>query len=203
MKTQTLILLAVQAFAFAFIGCGGDVTETKPAPADCSLDPAGAPFTFTINNTGTRMLRLAYGCGSNFPISLATSHGTLGIGEETAEFCGVNCEIVYKGNSNFGCSDCGPGYGDDLSPGKTATIQWDRRVYQSHTAPTSCGTQDPNQNQCALGLLVKETMVTGTLNVCTDTSMGTSGDGYCGTDFLDPIPITIDLSQSSAVIDVK
>lgn len=196
---KTIAFFAASSLALLLsAACGG---ETTPPP-DCSIDAPGKNFTFTINNTGTRNLRLAYGCGTNYPITLTTTHGTLGIGAETAEFCGTSCDAVYKGYINFGCSDCGPGYGADLGPGASATIQWDRRVYQHHTAPMACSGNESG-NDCALGMLVTETTVSGTLSVCNDGSMTTPGDGYCSTDNLEPFPFTLDLSKDSISVDVQ
>jgi hypothetical protein len=200
MKIRNLVVMLCAALSLA--ACGGNVSEIKATPAECPLDPAGSAFTFIINNTGTRMLRLAYGCGSALPITLNTSHGNLGIGEESAEACGVPCESVYQGNPNFGCSDCGPGYGASLGPGQSAMIQWDRRVFQKHSAPPACSGLETS-NECALGLLLKESMVSGMLGICTDGAMGTSGDGYCSSDFIESLPIHVDLSKDSLSIDVQ
>lgn len=81
-------------------------------------------------------------------------------------------------------------------------IQWDRRVFQKHSAPQACSGNETS-NECALGLLVKESMVSGTLGICTDGAMGTPGDGYCGSDFIESLPIQVDLSKDSLSIDVQ
>ena len=188
---------SISMMALLLSSCGSDV-EKPPAAVDCSLDPSGAPFTFTFTNSGPRILRLAYGCGGSLPVRLVTSHGELSIGTGV-DSCELGCEVVYAGTAGFGCSDCGPGYGAPLGPGEMATIMWDRRVYEAHTVPVACASE-ATTNTCALGLLVKETApVTGTLRVCTD--MDEFADGFCTTS--EDIPINVDLSKDSATIDVK
>lgn len=202
MLPRLLFHLAPGSFALVLAAaCGSSVDkdDPTPTPVDCSIDAPGETFSFTVTNTGTRMLRLAYGCGQSLPVLLETSHGTLQIGPGV-DLCEFTCDPVYKGKPNPGCSDCGPGYGADLGPGMSATMQWDRRVYEEHTAPKACSGSEFG-NDCALGHLVKETSVKGTLNLCTETMSG--ANGYCLPDALEPVAITVDLTKTSATIEVQ
>jgi hypothetical protein len=84
----------------------------------------------------------------------------------------------------------------------TATIGWDRRVFVAHEAPAECSGNDTG-NGCALGLAVEPgSVTTGVLTVCTDTST-TPGGGYCSEADTEHVPITVDLNQSAADIDVQ
>ncbi len=165
-------------------GTGGE----GGAPPSCEIDAPGQSFDFVITNTGMRDLFLVYGCGGHLPIELETIDGVVGIGPGQADYCEVSCDTVYDGYQNWGCSDCGPGYGDTLNAGATVNISWDRRVYVEHVAPASC-TGNADGNNCALGKLVTAAQVSGTLTVCTD--MNTSGSGYCTPDYEMTVPITV------------
>lgn len=206
---------SVACAAIAWMGCGGDVTlEGGAGPGgngagggsaggssvDCSLDGPGAPFTFVVRNTGTRQLRLTYGCGTDYPITLTTPDGDLGIGPGNADGCEVSCDSIYAGQSSFGCSDCGPGSGDLLPPGGEVTIDWDRRTYVAFTAPAECSGH-PENNSCALGSQLANGTYPGALAVCNDQDM--FGAGYCSDTSLELVPFNLDLSASTLEILVQ
>jgi len=149
------------------------------------------------SNVGTRDLYLPLGCGAKPPIKLDTPDGELGIGSESADFCGWLCDDTYAGNPSQGCSDCGPGYADALAPGATVIVEWNRRVFIHHTAPKACAGVEGTVR--ALGLLAEPGVVTsGTLNVCFDEFGNLAGD-CTGVEE----PFTIDLTAPGLAIDVE
>ena len=104
-KTSFPLLSILLAGAAAFAGgCGGstrvssdrdaagpDGSPDSPGLADvhneagsCGLDPTGM-FVFHLHNGGSRMLGLAFGCGSLVPIVLDTAGGALPIGPAAAD----------------------------------------------------------------------------------------------------------------------
>jgi hypothetical protein len=167
------------------------------------VDPPGSAFTFHIHNGGLAQLGLAYGCGENQPIVLATPMGTLGIGPESATTCGFTCENDYKGGMQQACSDCGNGVGADLPAGSTVDIIWDRRLYSSHTADPKC-VGGATGIACALAQAVAPSVAQkGTLTVCTSgDSSGPGGfGGSCGQS--EKIEFTVDLTKGEGTIEVK
>jgi hypothetical protein len=199
-------------FALTTIACGGSTTVFADddggaggqaaggnAPVSCDLPVPGKTFTFTIRNTGTRELGLSYACGATMPILLDTPDGERGIGAGNAGFCEVSCDDVYDGYENWGCSDCGPGYGDALPPGGEVTITWDRRYYVEHEAPAACS-GNAEGNACSLGKLALASEVTrGHLDVCTSDGV----DGYCWGGDVETFDFDIDLSADALVIEVQ
>jgi len=180
-------------------GGAGDAGDGGAEPLSCELPVPGADFNFTIRNVGTRELSLSYECGATMPIFLQTPDGERGIGAGNAGFCEVPCDIVYDGYQNWGCSDCGPGYGDALPPGEETTITWDRRYYVDHTAPAGCS-RNEDGNNCSLGLPARAGEVTsGRLEICTDEQ----ANGYCWGGDVEVVPFTIDLNADSLVIEVQ
>jgi hypothetical protein len=103
---------------------------------------------------------------------------------------------VFKGASNVGCSDCGPGSSAPLDAGKTVDVTWDRRVFTKFTADVSCSGHMSN-NDCALGNRVDDKAIkTGTLTICTDTT------GECPTSSQEEVPFKIDLTKAELTITV-
>lgn len=212
-----LVLLFAAALVPAAAGCGGNVspatgsqgtggsagtggTAGTGGAAACQLAPSPGMFTFHVHNGGSKTLRLAYGCGANLPIVLTTPMGMLSAGPGAVDTCEFTCEVVYGGQQDGACSDCGGGYGADLGPGMTADIKWDRRVYTAHMSPPQC--TGGMAEGCALGEPVASTtMQKGVLDVCTDT--GTSGAGYCASTSLMPVSFTIDTTQAAGTIEVQ
>src|SRR5262249_1890589 len=137
------------------------------------------------------------------PITLDTPSGPLGISPGPADLCEVNCDQIYAGAENNGCSDCGPGYGDSLAPGTTVDIPWDRRVYMEITADPKCSGH-PSGNDCALGALAGAAVSTGTPTVCND-GLGspTGGSGYCSTQAEQMVRFMFDPSKDDPTIDVQ
>ncbi len=197
-------------------GCGSSVVEENPGSGgnggggsgqgggqggaggqlDCSLPPPGAAFAFRINNVGTRELGLAYGCGKTLPIQIDTADGPRGIGAGSGDYCEIDCDTVYGGYENWGCSDCGPGSGVPLVPGEATEIPWDRRVYVAHQASAEC-TGHPDGNGCALGVPVGDA-TSGTLTFCTDAQSA----GYCfGAE--ETVTFALDLSLNEVTIDIQ
>jgi hypothetical protein len=192
------------------MACGTSVTTGNPdtgsggaggSDLDCSLDPPGDTFTFTITNTGDRGLRLAYGCGANLPIEVATDAGTQGISPGAVNSCEIGCESVYDGNG-YQCSDCGPGVGDALLPGQTVTIEWDRRIYVAHAPEPTC-TGNADGNICALGVSVGAAEVTsGILEVCV-APLPQYITGYCSDDNRVQVPFSVDLTLDNVTVEVQ
>jgi hypothetical protein len=121
-----------------------------------------------------------------------------GIGAGNADGCEVNCESVYEGYSNWGCSDCGPGVGKELLPGATVDIPWDRRLYAAHVAPAACSGNEDDMNNCALGTLADASLTEGTLEICP----GEGNYGYCGSD-AETFDFKIDLNSDELRINVE
>ncbi|MBW2455898.1 MAG: hypothetical protein JRI68_15385 [Deltaproteobacteria bacterium] len=206
------VTLSLCILVMAAAACDGSATVdgtggSGGGAVECTLDGPGETFTFTITNVGTRQLYVALGCGRSLPIELSTPAGTQGIGEGSGDGCEVNCANVYDGYENWGCSDCGSGYSDPLAPGQTATIAWDRRVYESHVAPSECSGNEEG-NFCALGrLLDAGTSFPATLTVCEyiygDVNEGNDMMGYCEPEIETQVSFQVDLSQDQAVIEVE
>ena len=204
MKKLGVLALALTAACGATVvaddgGPGGGAVGGAGAGggAECAIDAPGTSFSIIVRNVGMRTMNLFYGCGTDYPIRLETPNGSLGIGPETADFCGVDCANVYAGESNIGCSDCGPGYFGDLAPGSEQTIRWDRRIYTTHVAPAECSGH-PDGNNCALGTILPVGVYSGQLTVCTTPELGTFG---CGGP--EPVPFQLDLATDSLVIEVQ
>jgi hypothetical protein len=197
MSSKLLLLL------LALGGCDRSVlgpADAGPRPdASCALDSKGS-FTFHVANRGTRMLRLAYGCGATLPITLDAAGGPLPISPGPASYCEVSCDYIYGGGENNGCSDCGPGYGAGLPPGATVDIAWDRRLYVETTADPTCSGH-AGGNECALGTLAGPAVSSGTLTVCNGGSP-TSGAGYCASTDEVAVPFNFDPTASDSTIVV-
>ena len=198
--------VAEAALLVLTVGCNSTVTTHDDGAGgtggggagECTLPLPGADFSFVVENTGTSQLSLKLGCGSTIPIVLATPDGALGIGPGNANTCEFDCEMVYDGFEAWGCSDCGPGVGEELPPGGEVTITWDRRYYVDHVAPAECSGHEDG-NGCGLGLPAEaEHITSGVLTVCDDPY----ADGYCWGANEIAIPFTIDLTQDSLIIEV-
>ncbi len=177
-------------------GAGGDVgTGGDPT---CHIDPPGSPFTFQVENDGTQMLRLAYGCSASLPIVLDTPKGDLGISPGPANTCEFSCDAVYKGMAGTGLLRLRPRLRRRPPPGATVSIAWDRRVYKEISVPAAC-MSGPSSSTCALAEADADAMQQkGTLTVCTDT---TGAAGSCDTS--KAVTFTVDTTQPSATISVK
>ena len=192
-------------------GTGGSTTTTTTTGTQgtggagvCQLDPKGS-FTFHVHNAGTKMLRLALGCGATLPIDLVTPEGTLSIGPGgVGNTCEFTCDEVYGGGNTGECSDCGPGVSADLSPGVTADIQWDRRVYVDQMVVAQCAPDDP-EGVCAFGEAVKPSAAqSGVLTTCDDTAASQSGIvGSCATGSTAAVSFTLDTTQAEGTIEVQ
>ena len=163
----------------------------------CAHDAPGAAFTFHIANTGNRMLHLFYGCMQTLPITLDTKNGPLAISPGPADFCEISCDFIFGGGMNNSCSDCGPGYGADLSPGSTVDIAWDRRVYMAYTVDPACSGHATGNN-CALGVLIDNSVKSGTLTVLSGGG-GTTGGPTTEID----VPFTFDPTADQTTIAVQ
>jgi hypothetical protein len=188
--------------ASCFAGTGAD-TGTGGTAASCQLDPAASTFTFHIHNGGTKSLRLPVGCGATLPITVDTSGGSLPIGPGGLSSCDYTCDQVNAGDAAPGCGDCGDGVSDDLGPGVTADIQWDRRVFVASTSDAMCtagGETDP----CAQGTAVAPTTAqTGVLSLCADGLVAPMGDvGACSGEST-PLSFTVDTTKAEATIEVQ
>ncbi len=198
----------------AALGCDGDVECAGAAcgasssssggggggsGVDCSHDLPGAPFVFHVVNSGTRMLRLTYGCGKTMPITILAAGGDLGIAPGNADACEFSCDDVYAGAQNVGCSDCGPGYGASLNPNEMVDIQWDRRVFSPFMVDPKCS-GNADGNACGLGALVKSASTTGTLTICND---GFQVEGYCSPSNQEKVPFSINLGDNELTISVQ
>ncbi len=188
-------------------GCGGktaidngSTSSSTSGAGSCAHDAAGANFTFHVANAGSRQLRIATGCGSSLPILLDSASGPLPISPGQVDFCEFPCDLVFKGQTNNGCSDCGPGTTILLPPGKTADIAWDRRVYSKYTVPQSCS-GSATGNECALGKLAGAATKSGTIAICSDMMSGF--DGACPDDKAEKNAFAIDLAKSAVTITVK
>jgi hypothetical protein len=211
---RTALLLAASLLAIA--GCGGSVVNPGgsggsggsggqggsggSSKGTCKVDPAGSTFVFHVKNTPRS---LSYGCGSVPSMVLSTPGGMQTITPFDLSFCGFTCEAVYANpGQNWGCSDCGPGYGADLPAGATVDVQWDRRAYEQQTADPQCaGEMDIS---CALGIAVAPaTMQAGVLTVCSqDAPSNAGGPGYCTGPTI-PVSFTVDTTQSEGTIEVQ
>ena len=199
---------AVLAAATAVLSaCSGPVTggtgssSSTGGGAICTHDVPGTTFTFQLDNTGTRNLRLLTGCGGTIPITVDTPSGAVPISRGSADGCEVSCDSVFKGQQNFGCSDCGPGTSFAVDAGKVTDVAWDRRGYTAYEVDPSCS-GNADGNRCALGTLVDPaTTKTGTVTICSDTLYPDSDS--CPAENLVPVAFNLDLSKSSVVISVN
>lgn len=167
----------------------------------CGPLPEGTPFVFRVHNTGSRELRLAYGCGEYFPIVI----GGLNVGKELGDPCGVTCDEVSVDTPNPGCAGCGSGMGVPLPPGSSVEIPWDHHLYLPAHVPFGCKgipASDPT-GACALGVDYATVLGTSsasvTIMVCNDQ---TGPPGYCDTSE-SQAGQTVDLSGDSLDLDVQ
>lgn len=165
--------------------------------AACVHDAPGATFTFHVHNTGGRALRLDEGCGGSLPITVETAGGTFPIAPGAVDACEVNCDIIFTGGSNFGCSDCGPGVFGDLPAGGTLDIAWDRRYYVGDTVDAVCSGHAGNDH-CGLGVRVDPATTSGTITVITGGGATTGGPIT-----MSQFDFTFDLSASETIISVN
>jgi hypothetical protein len=172
---------------------GGDLSQSSA----CAHDAPGATFTFHISNSGSRMLHLFYGCLLSLPITLDTKNGALAISPGPADPCEISCDLIFAGGMNNSCSDCGPGYGADLPPGTTVDIVWDRRVYSAYTVDPACSGHRSGNN-CALGVLIDNSVHSGTLTVLSGGG-GTTGGPTTQVD----VPFTFDPTSDQTTINVQ
>jgi hypothetical protein len=213
----SLSLLAALALVAGGAACGGSVTGTGGGSSSststdsstttsststggsCALTPPGKPFTFHIHNAGSKMLRLAYACGTAYPIELVTPQEKLAIGPGAVDLCEVTCDALYAGKASYPCSDCGPGTGANLPPGFTVNITWDRRTYTEYTPEPMC---TPIAGaKCALGTAIgNDSMQQGILSVCSDADM--QPDGYCSGAGTVPINFAVDTTKDEGTIEV-
>jgi hypothetical protein len=155
------------------------------------------------------MISWNLGCRRTSPIVLHLPEGDLPTGSEAIDFCGFTCEQIYaRGMPGF-CTDCGPGYSDRVAPGGSALIDWDRRVYTSHTLDPACRPPSPPQEwPCALGHAVTPSPAqSGTITICPGTvpnpNPGACQDASGNPVALRPVEFTVDTTGTEAVIEVR
>ena len=200
-----VVTLTLTACALACSGVGTQSTSSDGGPeggpagsdagpdAACMLksEPAGAPFTFKVTNTGTKALYLGFGCGETPPVTIVSAGGAQPISSRgTASSCDSSCDSI-DGQEHV-CSDCGPGVAKLLKQGQTVTIAWDRRTYAP--ASPSCS--------CTLGRAVTTGSIEGTLGVCDLGDFPTNTPlGECSP--TQTIPFAADLTKNELAIEVK
>jgi hypothetical protein len=194
---RLLILILWAACNHSSLPSGTDGGADLAQMSACAHDAPGAAFTFHITNTGSRMLSLFYGCMHTLPITLDTSQGALPISPGPADYCEINCDFIFAGGMNNSCSDCGPGYGANLPPGSTVDIAWDRRVYVGYKVDAACSGH-PGGNHCGLGILIDNTVKSGTLTVLSGGG-GTTG----GPTTQISVPFTFDPTSDQTTINVQ
>jgi hypothetical protein len=167
------------------------------AAATCVHDAPGASFTFHVHNTGSRLLRLDEGCGGSLPITVDTAGGTFPIAPGAVDACEVNCDAIFAGGSNPGCSDCGAGVFGAVPSGGTLDISWDRRYYVSYSVDAVCSGHSGNDH-CGLGVRVDPATTSGTLTVITGGGATTGGPITTS-----PFNFSFDLTASEATISVN
>jgi hypothetical protein len=171
-------------------GCGQDDTLVECRAGALAL----AAFHFHIVNRSSFPINFNFGCGGHPPIDLDTAEGPLGIGSESADVCGNDCQEVLDGIEPTSCTDCGPSLTQLVEPGATMDIEWDRRVWMRHVVSPSCSGL-PKQHACALGLAIGEPSIRGRLTHCE------VGSSFC----TEPktIPFVADLSRDEVFIEVR
>ncbi|RLB46780.1 MAG: hypothetical protein DRI90_27020 [Deltaproteobacteria bacterium] len=186
---------ALIVFVAAAAACGGDASITTDA--DCQLEEPGEIFRFVVENTGSETVYLPYGCGDDLPVDVVTGAGRRPLGIIHGNPCGATCEQAYDGIDISSCTtDCGFGVYETLEPGTSVVIEWDRRAYEPHEAPTEC-TGLSAVAHCALGMRVDDgTIVEAVLEVCPTEPWG----GQCTPS--DEVVFPIDLSASEAAVEV-
>jgi hypothetical protein len=168
----------------------------------CQLAPRGM-FTFHVHNAGTASMTLTYGCGAKLPLELDTPDGKLGAGPGNADACEKSCDLIYSSPNPQcpgSCTDCALGMLEEIAPGGSTDIAWDRRVYVAKMAEQPCFVDRtcPPGN-CAFGIAVaSKPSQTGRLTICTDpNAVGVS----CATSRT--VDFTIDTTSSEATIDAR
>jgi hypothetical protein len=177
--------------------CG--VCLTSPPPPAAA--PPGDLFVFHVHNGGTRMLRLAYSCGDDFPITVATPQGMLPIspGDEGG-ICDITCASVYADPCE-GCIDCGPGVGDQLPPGATVDVPWHRLAYLAYDL-------GPKAVTCPLAQTATPSSAqAGVVWLCADgldepMEEGPGGPGFCAA-AEEPASFTTDTTQAEGTVEVQ
>jgi hypothetical protein len=170
-------------------GCGDD-----DASVECRAEARPAtPFHFHIVNHSSSPINFNFGCGGDPPIEFDTPEGPLGIGPESADFCGNECQEVLDGIEPTSCTDCGPDLTRLVEPGASTDIEWDRRVWLRHVVPPSCSGL-AKQHDCALGLAIGEQAIRGRLTHC---ELGS----FCTEPKI--IPFDADLSRDEVVIEIR
>ncbi|MEM1033127.1 MAG: hypothetical protein AAGN82_22470 [Myxococcota bacterium] len=223
--TRNALLCLTMLFAAG--GCGGEVSffdadddggaggqDPVPGPGpgpgpdptpSCDLPEPGPTFTFRIRNVGPRWLQLNYGWGGDTPIRLLTDRGFAEISSWAEPGCGTSCRETYDGFPG-GCGFGGPGSGENLAPGGTATIAWDRLTYTLETPNPRCITSDevPEWVECALPRATPFEVTEGILSVCIpNPDFGDDEPGWCsGGDTFD-VPFAADLGLNDVVIEVE
>jgi hypothetical protein len=171
-------------------GCSRDDTLVECRAAAS----AAAPFRFHIVNRSASPINLNFGCSRDVPIEIDTPEGPLGIGLESADFCGNECQEVSKGIEPRSCTDCGPSITQLVESGATTDIEWDRRVWMEHVIPPSCSGL-ANWHTCALALAIGDQMIRGRLTHCE------VGSSFCTKP--QTIPFVADLSRDEVVIEIR
>ncbi|MEM1033126.1 MAG: hypothetical protein AAGN82_22465 [Myxococcota bacterium] len=184
------------------IGSGGRGSVPGPAP-QCDLAPPGSTFAFRISNVGPRRLQLNYGWGGDWPIQLLTNRGFAETSSWAEPECGTSCRATFDGFPG-GCALGGPGSNDDLLPGDTVAIAWDRLTYTLVTANPACTPDEvPDGTPCAFPRAAPPERTEGILTLCIPSINGgfQGSVGCTGTTF--EVTFTADLSQDEAVIEVQ